>query len=191
MQRSRKALRQALLALVEEKSYEQISVREIATRAGLSFPTFYRQFPTKEALMDDIAAEEIRELLAITLPLMDQRDTQVSSLAICNFVMERKTLWRTLLTTGATATLREEFIARAREIGLSHPRMNPGLPLDLMSAFVVGGIFEILSWWLRQSVFIPGETIAQLLDTLVLKPSAQRLKIEFPAGLSSCNLEQN
>jgi hypothetical protein len=115
---------------------------------------------------------------------MDQRDSKVSSLAICNFVLERQALWRTLLTTGATATLREEFIASARAIGLSRERANPSLPLDLMAAFVVSGIFEILSWWLRQPDAVPADYVAQLLQALVVKPSLHRHKIEKPIGLN-------
>jgi AcrR family transcriptional regulator len=181
--RSREALRQALLALVEEKPYEQLTIREIASKAGVSFPTFYRQFPTKEALMEDIAAEEIRALLDITLPLMDKKSVRASASAICDFVLERRTLWRTLLTTGATAALREEFITRSRQFANTHERRNPGLPVDLMAPFVVGGIFEILSWWLRQPDDVPADYVAQVLEALVIKPSMQRQNIALPASL--------
>jgi AcrR family transcriptional regulator len=177
--RSRAALRSTLLSLVEEKPFEQITVREIAERAGVSSPTFYRQYPTKEALLDDIAAEEIHELLAITMPLMEKKDARVSAAALCQFVQARKPLWRTLLTTGATAVLREEFITSARAIALSGERMNPGLPLDLMAPFVVSGIFEILAWWLRQPAEISADEVAQVVEALVIRPSITRQKIKF------------
>ncbi len=180
--RSRAALREALLALIAEKPLELISIREIALRAGVSFPTFYRQYPTRDALLDDIAASEIGELLAIPQPLMAQRDTRISSLAIVSFVSDRKDLWRTLLTTGATAAMREEFIRRSRDIAASQVRYNPGLPVDLMAPLVAGGMFEILSWWLRQTGDVPVGYVAQLLEILVIAPSVSRQDIALPKG---------
>ena len=49
--RSRHALHQALLALLEEKPFDQITVREISARAGTGYATFFRHYPTKEALL--------------------------------------------------------------------------------------------------------------------------------------------
>ena len=133
--------------------------------------------------MDDIAAQEIDDLLAIASPVMDKQNAQASCLAICTFVLNHKELWRTLLTTGATASLREEFIRRAREIALTGERRNPGLPVDLMAPFVVGGIFEILSWWLRQPGDVPVAYVAQVLEVLVVRPSVRRQDIALPEQL--------
>lgn len=179
MRRSREALRSALLALIRERPFEQLSVREIAIRAKVSFPTFYRQFASKEELLDDIAAEEIQTLLAITLPLMESEQSDLSTEAICAFVSERRTLWRILLTTGASATLRDEFITRSKAIGLSHKRLNPELPIDLMMPLIAGGIFEVLAWWLQQPSGPPSSVVAEMLDKLVLWPSRERLEIPY------------
>lgn len=179
MRRSRSAIHSALLCLIEMKPYESISVREIAAEAGVSFPTFYRQFSSKQALLDDIAVAEIDALLAVTTPLLSRRDARPAALAICRFVLERKVLWRTLLTTGATAALRETFIVRSRAIALSRELRNPELPTDLMSALIASGLVEVLAWWLRNLQDYPLEVVAELLETLVLWPSNKRISIGF------------
>ena len=46
--RSQEWLANALLALMEEKEFKDISIKEIAARADLSRRTFYRVFETKE-----------------------------------------------------------------------------------------------------------------------------------------------
>src|SRR3546814_12504157 len=54
--RTRAALREALLTLLENLSIDQIKIRDIAATAGIGSTTFLRHHPTKEALLDDLAA---------------------------------------------------------------------------------------------------------------------------------------
>src|SRR5579862_7891065 len=61
--RTREALRDALLRLLEHESLEQITIREIAANANISYVTFFRHYPTKEALLRDIAKEQVRRLV--------------------------------------------------------------------------------------------------------------------------------
>ncbi len=52
-QRSREWMKNALLELIDEKDYEEITVSEITARAGLSRPTFYLHYKTKEEILLD------------------------------------------------------------------------------------------------------------------------------------------
>lgn len=168
--RSREALRQALLALIGEKPFDQLSVREIAARAGVTFPTFYRHFSTKEELLSAIATDEVRQLLAIMTDHLDQRDAYVSSLAVCAHVDDRRELWKILLTTGATGAMREEFLKTSREISAQKGRINPDVPAELIAPILVAGMFETLSWWLRQPEGYSVKRIARFMEKIVLEP---------------------
>ena len=55
--RSRSALAAALLELLEERPFDQLTIREITARAGTGYATFFRHYPDKEALLHDVAAE--------------------------------------------------------------------------------------------------------------------------------------
>ena len=79
--RTREALRNALLRLLERKPLEQITIREIVAQAKISYVTFFRHHPTKEALLHDIAAEQVRGLTELMLPALDARDTRAASTA--------------------------------------------------------------------------------------------------------------
>jgi AcrR family transcriptional regulator len=63
VKRTRKLLLDAFLGLLAEKSYEEITIQEIATRATVNRATFYAHFVDKCALVDDF----IREVFAATL----------------------------------------------------------------------------------------------------------------------------
>ena len=126
---TRKALRDALLGLLKKKSFDKISVREIVAAAGIGYNTFFRHYPDKESMLQDIAAEEIRQLVSCSLPVLDARDTLSACVALCNYVDENRKLWRTLLTGGAAQSLREEYVRVAREVCSTRPRGKDWVPL--------------------------------------------------------------
>ena len=64
-QKTRAALTRAALELFEERGYEATSTAAIAERAGVSAMTFFRYFPSKDAvLMDDPYDPLIAEAIA-------------------------------------------------------------------------------------------------------------------------------
>ena len=48
---TRDALREASLALFAERGFDAVSIAEVANAAGVTERTFYRHFPTKEAVL--------------------------------------------------------------------------------------------------------------------------------------------
>lgn len=60
VKRTRKLLRDALVSLLAEKSFQSISVQDIAERATLNRATFYAHFEDKYALMDYVVRETFR-----------------------------------------------------------------------------------------------------------------------------------
>src|SRR5262249_45466309 len=130
MLRTRQALRRALLALLERKQLDQISIRDIVAEAGIGYATFFRHHASKEELLNEIAAEQVGRLMALTLPLLDPTDTRVSCVAVCNYVNKHRALWSALLTGGAAASLRAEFI-RLAKMGADGQISSDWLPVEL------------------------------------------------------------
>lgn len=169
--RSREALRGALLDLVEHRPFESITIRDITEAAGVGYATFYRHFPTKAALLDDVAAAQIRQLigLAMSTQQFEMIDTRASCHAIVTYIDQHRSLWRALLTGGAVATIREEIIQISREVAHEYDRSRSHVPEDLGFRFVASAMVETLAWWLEQGT-LSVERGAELLDRLVISP---------------------
>lgn len=169
--RSRGALTGALLALLEEKPFDQLTIREISGRAGTGYATFFRHYPTKEALLGDVASEEIADLLARTLPVLDSVNSYESTKALCAHVEKHRKLWAALLTGGAASIVRDEFIRQARELpDAISGNHNSWLPADLGVVYGTGATFDLLAWWLSQPVDYPSDEIAGILHRLIIAP---------------------
>lgn len=171
MIRTDHALGHALLALLERKPLEQITIREIAAEAGVHYATFFRHHPTKEALLDHVAADEIDRLVGLTLPVLDTGDTRASYTALCSYVHDHRELWTTLLNGGAAGAMREEFLRVSKEVAAHRAPEDSGLPVELATKCAVGVIVETISWWLMQPRdAYPIERVAQILHRILHAP---------------------
>src|SRR5277367_4584140 len=97
MVRTRAALRDGLLALLEEKPFDQITIREIAARSGIGYATFFRHHETKAALLNDLAAEEIGAVIQLALPVLLETDSRAAARTLCAYVDQHRKLWSALL----------------------------------------------------------------------------------------------
>lgn len=183
--RTRAALRDALLALLEEQAFDTIKVKEITTRAKVGYATFFRRYDDKDDLLHDLASQEIHKLLMMTLPILYSVDSEASTRALCAYVWEHRVVWRALLTGGASAILKEEYLQQALELAKVHSGDDAELPDDLAVIFCVTAAVEILSWWLRQSSPSPVSEVAGYLHRLAIAP------VLSPADVQRLSLPRN
>lgn len=181
--RTRPALWRALLSLLEEQGFEQVTIREIAARASVSYATFFRHYPDKEALLHDVAAREIRKLLGMTLPILYTVDSRASTQALCAYLWEHRKLWSALLNGGAAATLKEEFVREAQRRAAEEQVFTSWLPGDLNVVFSVSASVEIMAWWLRQNDPPSVQRMAKIIDQLVVIPSISESEIGDDKGM--------
>jgi AcrR family transcriptional regulator len=174
MVRTRAALRDALLALLEEKPFDQISIRDITARSATGYATFFRHYETKAALLNDIATAEISTLIGLSLPVLWAADTRTAARTLCAYVDARHPLWSALLTGGAAGLMRAEFIRQAGEIPPTETNPNSWLPANLRVIYGVTATVEILAWWLSRRDAYSSEQIAEILDRLVITPTLTR-----------------
>lgn len=167
---SRAAIRKAFLRLLDKKPLDQITIREITTAADIGYTTFFRHYPGKEELLNEIAAAEIRHLIELALPTLGQLDSREATLTMCRYVSEHRALWSTLLTGGAAAVLREEFIRLSLQVAASWDNINDSVPAELGVILVTSGTIELLAWWLKQKNPIPVEQLAAILDKTIISP---------------------
>lgn len=176
IERTRAELRTALLLLLEHHAFDKITIRGICARAGVGYATYFRHYPDKAALLNDLAAAEVTELLTRALPTLFAVDSRAACVTLCNYVDGRRELWLALLTGGAAGTLREEFARQSQQLPatVSRPQMVGRIPAELAVAFGVSGVVEIVSWWLQHHEAYSVDEIADVINRLVITPILQR-----------------
>ena len=153
--RTREALRDAMLQLLALKPLDKITILDICETAGIGYPTFFRHHPTKESLLDDVAAGEIAHLVGLTVPIAVAEDIHAAGVALFNYVDQHRKLWSALLTGGAEAAMRSEFLRLSRKIAATRTHVNDWPPADISTILVVSSTVELVSWWLQQKKLLP------------------------------------
>lgn len=173
--RSALSLREALLALLERKSFEQITIRDICAEAGVHYATFFRHHTTKESLLEDIAVVQITQLNDLTLAVRKASDFQAGFQALCAYVDEHRVLWSTLLNGGAGGAMREEWVLQSMRVAANEPPVSSWLPKDLGTVCAATLIAETLAWWVAQpaesySINEVADILLRLLTTSIMTP---------------------
>ncbi|GAA0319456.1 TetR/AcrR family transcriptional regulator [Sphingomonas oligophenolica] len=169
--RTRATLLATLLRLIETRPFDQVTIREIAQEAEIGYATFFRHYASKEALLDDLMAGEVAELVDRAWSVLLSADSGQSCVALFDYVAERRALWSALLTGGAAAMFRQEFIRQVKVIAEREGGVGGWLPDELRVFFAVNATVDILAWWLQRGTEISIERMAGILDRLVVAPA--------------------
>ena len=93
---------------------------------------------------------------------------------------EHRKLWSALLTGGAAPILKQEFVRRAQQLAAERPATGSWLPGDLSVVFSVSATVDMLAWWLSQENPPPIEKMAEIHESLIVKPSLQGVTLKRP-----------
>lgn len=163
LRRTRTALRDALLHLLNSKNFDQISVREVTALARISYATFYRHYASREELLQELADWEVKNILEIALPLVFTASMRDSHLALCARVDRNRGLWRAMLTGPASGVLREEFNNQISRLKGRYDAGPGWMPEDLHLICSTGATIDVLTWWLKDE---PGLCVSEIVDIL-------------------------
>ena len=136
---------------------------------NISGLAFFRHYPDKEAVLADLADNQMVRLLDLCLPMVNARNKKDSAafLATCQYIDKDRLLWTALLTAGAAGAIRSSVIKRTLEKATNMPRVHGWLPLDIGTTLAIGITLDLLAWWLSRANNKSPEQIARMLDRLL------------------------
>ncbi len=181
--RTREALRQAVIDLAAESPLEAITVRAIAAKAGVGYATFFRHYADQEALLADVADELTRDFLEQVRPLLRQRDRLGAARTLCAYVLDHLPIQKVLIAGNAGETVRAGMLRQTLQtVGAAREQAGDGPLYDLVLFHMVSAILNLLAWWMRNLETVDAETMAQVIERLVLTPTGQ-VAMKPPIGL--------
>lgn len=204
IQRTRQALRKALLELIKEKGYDSISVEEITQRANLGRATFYLHYKDKEDLLIDefseLANERVRTLseipFSVWLPNADNLDQPTENkpsppfLMVFQHVADNRELYHILLKSEKSDRILErirkiiaqsisEFMRRKMQNDLPIPPLLE-VPNDLLAAYFSGALLSCVDWWLEQGKSYSTEEMTRMFQRLFFPGARKILGVSRP-----------
>ncbi|MFN8529503.1 MAG: TetR/AcrR family transcriptional regulator [Anaerolineae bacterium] len=173
VRRTRKLLSDALIALLDEQSFESISVREICERAMVHRATFYTHFTDKYDLLRHVL-QSTRDDLAIIQQTEAQREEEKHfHLPVIEYVISHQALFNLLLVDKeekSLATLMRHQItdmAVAQLQNMIKQGVQYRVPLPVMAQFYAGAVLAVVTWWLENDLPISSAELTHYLDLLL------------------------
>jgi AcrR family transcriptional regulator len=170
---SRAAMRQALISLLAQHAFADISAAMVVARASVGYATFFRHYADVEALLLEISDAMISEVSEAMTPALEAGDEAAAMLVAAEYVAANRATAYAMLVTAGTAT-QNAMIKRARAQFGADPRRpaSKGLPRELAIRVTVSGMISVLAWWLESAPNESPTVVAELLMRLVAEPVA-------------------
>lgn len=181
-ERTRQLLRDALLDLIIEKGYEDISIQNITERANVARPTFYLHYKDKEELLFNSLREIYDNLVShfraqspqtyITNMLSGEKVDASDFQHVAEYI----DFYRVMLSKkGSLAFLLQvlDYLQGVMEHEvkecLNLPNTHLRLPVDLMGSFLAGAHIGVIHWWLKQHPEYSVNEVARMTNQLSFK----------------------
>lgn len=172
--RTRQLLRNALLSLLKEEGYKEISVQDISERADVARSTFYTHYVDKDDLLtgrQGIFAENLGQQLAAHAG--ENGAVVSSSRAWFNHIQAQgpilKIIAKDTAMELAMKTLRG-IIHRSVEEGMRvHSQLeNASVPLSLIVDYLTDTLMTLIQWWLKDGMKYTPDQMDELFQRLVM-----------------------
>jgi AcrR family transcriptional regulator len=171
-QRTRQALSHALIALIQDKRYDAITVQDICDRANVGRSTFYAHYQDK----DDLLTSNFQQVMeSLGQPLAYQDGQLTFRIApLFEHVQGHHHLYKALLWGGGMEVLMragqkqwsqqiEQYVTALLKDG-----HQPAVPITVVAVYIAGSLQTLLLWWLEHKMPHTPERMDEMFQQLVM-----------------------
>jgi AcrR family transcriptional regulator len=178
VQRTRVMLRDALITLILERGYDDLTIQDITDKADLRRATFYLHYKDKEELLLKVLSESFDELVRQLEPI-HQRDVLAGKTNVEAFLVTFKhaeqnaKLYRVILNgqSGvAVANRIRDYLSALILRALKAVRPEQlAVPAEVLAQYIAGAELAMIIWWLNHDMPYPAEHMAEMMQMLTLR----------------------
>lgn len=173
IERTRRAIRDALYALVIEKGYDAITVQQIIERANVARSSFYAHFRDKDDLLLHGFTEDVDASLSGRMfdPQSPPGSFPEFASVLLKSMTSHKAMVRALYTLDSnnltTQHLRNLLVVQIREWLHQHYDANrQRLEIEVAVHYLANALIGVLSWWVHNDFPHSNEEVNHVFNTL-------------------------
>jgi AcrR family transcriptional regulator len=154
--RTRDTLGDALVALMQEKSFDEITVQDVLDRAGVGRSTFYAHYRDK----DDLFLSDIEDFLEGCSSALKRKDASAKRLLpvreLFSHIRDAHGFYAALVRSGKVndvQALARGFFARSIEerLQMAGVQIEP-VRRSAHAQVLAGSFFSLLDWWIDKGM---------------------------------------
>jgi AcrR family transcriptional regulator len=173
VRRTRAALAEALLDLATSTPFERLTVREIAERADVGYATFFRHYPSKEALLLDVFGGIVGDLADLLQPTAEEGRLEEAGRVLFEYVAAHETRLRVLFAAQRGTAVEHEVRAAVEARVLASRGFLPPteMPPDLAAHHLAVASLALVAWWLEHDMPVDPVRMGRIYVRLVVGPT--------------------
>ncbi|MCM3022331.1 TetR/AcrR family transcriptional regulator [Heyndrickxia ginsengihumi] len=170
--KSQEAIKKAVIELMSEKSFDDITIQDIADRANVNRGTIYLHYLDKFDLLDKIIDEHINELRVMCESAVEMDlDFVDSNVEWFEYFESNYSFFSTLLASSKASYFRSRFlellIEEIKNDIDTTKVINRELNEEVLLQFIVTSFVGIVEWWITKGMPCPPRVIAVQLGILL------------------------
>ncbi|OQY44570.1 MAG: hypothetical protein B6242_12470 [Anaerolineaceae bacterium 4572_78] len=176
IEQTRQFLHESMLDLIIEQKYEDITIRQIARRAGIEYKTFYRYYDDKNGLLIKIVKEIVSELQHVLSPPTTLEEVEQNALKGLDFVQKHAKILKAVFRSPTADILMEPLMSLALAEGYQHYRYSykqmgkfHDVPTDLVAYHFMPSLLQLLSSWVENDVPDSLEEMRNHINRLIVR----------------------
>lgn len=174
-QRTQRILHEALMDLMQEKRYDDITVQDIIDRANVGRSTFYAHYEDKEDLMTS-GLMHLMQILSqmVARPSETGEARLLPTQELFEHVQENQSLFRGMVRGRSLEIFfdkGQEYWSQKLTVDLQMrlpPGKQPSVPIPVLAQFVAGTFVTMLRWWLDSKMPYSPKEMDEMLQKLVM-----------------------
>lgn len=178
-QRTQQILHEALMSLMQDKRYDDITVQDIIDRANVGRSTFYAHYQDKEDLMTS-GLMHLMQIMSglVGVPSKTGETRLFPTQELYEHVQENHNLFKGMVRGRGLELFFEkgqEYWSQKLTADLKAriPQGNqPAVPIEVMAQFLAGTFVTMLRWWLDNKMPYSPKEMDEMLQKLVM-PTVQ------------------
>lgn len=164
VQKSQEAIKNALIELMAEKKFDQITIQDISDKANVGRRTIYDHYTDKFDLLDKLIEEHLNELRNLCKSAADLSFVE-GNLIWFEYFERHYSFFSTILSSNGAPAFRSQFLKFVieeldGEVELTEG-INQGLSKELILKFFGAAIVETVIAWITDGLSEPSKVIAE------------------------------
>jgi AcrR family transcriptional regulator len=172
--RTRLALRNALIQLILEKHFDEITVQDIIDRANVGRSTFYAHFRDKEDLLIGDWEQFLEGFVRHIIWTNAGKNRFVPIQELFHHLKDFHHFYRALVRSSKMDRMFKRGVSSLSK-GIENSladflkdKSQPSIPIPILANHLASAIFEQLKWWLDNNMPYPPERMDQIFHELML-----------------------
>ncbi len=187
--KSKRALKEALLALMHKKSFKEITITDIVQKADLNRGTFYKHYTYKEDLLLEIIDDIIIDLVAsYREPYKNSETFEVSKLTanavkVFDHVQKNAIFYKLIIDIELLHGFQYKLCEILKELSIQDfhtPAMDSPIDKEIAASYYAYALFGMLIEWIKGDFKYSSSYMAeQLLIIINRNTTASVIKPSF------------